>query len=31
MNEILELVEKEYGSGAVLAVADLLKGYEDEK
>lgn len=31
MNEILELVEKECGSGAVLAVADLLKEYEDEE
>lgn len=30
MSEILELVEKEYGSGAVLAVADLLRGYDEE-
>lgn len=30
MSEILELVEKEYGSGAALAVADLLRGYDEE-
>lgn len=30
MSEVLELVEKLYGSGAALAVADLLKEYEDE-
>lgn len=29
MSKILELVEKLYGSGAALAVADLLKEYDD--
>lgn len=31
MSEIIELVEKLYGSGAALAVADLLKEYDDEE
>lgn len=31
MSKILELVEELYGSGAALAVADLLKEYEDEE
>ncbi|CAL9955343.1 hypothetical protein VPHK24_0008 [Vibrio phage K24] len=31
MSKILELVEKLYGSGAALAVADLLSGYENDK
>lgn len=29
MDEIIELVESLYGSGAAMAVADLLKEYED--
>lgn len=31
MSEILELIEKEYGSGAALAVADLLKEYKNDE
>lgn len=31
MNEIIELVESQYGSGAALAVADLLKEYENNE
>lgn len=30
MDEIIELVESIYGSGAALAVADLLKQYEGD-
>lgn len=29
LSEILTLVEKKYGSGALFAVADLLESYED--
>lgn len=29
MDEIIEQTERLYGSGAALAVADLLKGYEE--
>lgn len=31
MSEIIEMVEDLYGSGAALAVADLLKEYNDEE
>ena len=31
MNDILEKVEELHGSGAALAVADLLREYEDEE
>lgn len=30
MSEILEMIEEIYGSGAALAVADLLREYEAE-
>lgn len=30
MSEILEMIEEIYGSGAALAVADLLRDYEVE-
>lgn len=29
LSEILTLVEKKYGSGALFAVADLLEEYDD--
>ena len=29
LSEILILVERKYGSGALFAVADLLEGYDD--
>ncbi|AUR88955.1 hypothetical protein NVP1231O_03 [Vibrio phage 1.231.O._10N.261.49.F8] len=29
LSEILILVERRYGSGALFAVADLLEGYDD--
>lgn len=31
MSEILEMVEDIYGSGAAIAVADLLKEYDNEQ
>jgi hypothetical protein len=31
MDEVIELVESLYGSGAAMAVADLLKEYENEE
>lgn len=31
MSEVLEKVEELYGSGAALAVADLLRYYEEQE
>ncbi len=31
MNEALEIIESIYGQGAVLAVADLLRDYDEKE